>query len=178
MKPLLGDWMSLVHAAAVGIPVYIALILFLRLSNKRALAKINAYGLVVTVALGSILATTFISREARLADGLLAIALLLILQLAIAMLVRRFPRFEQLVTQRPTLMLYRGRPIEAALRSQRVTRREIAAAIRAQGHMDLGAIHAVVLEANGDFSVIVEEEDGDGALEDVVNYGEARSASR
>lgn len=178
MKPLLGDWMSLVHAAAVGIPVYIALILFLRLSNKRALAKINAYGLVVTVALGSILATTFISREARLADGLLAIALLLVLQLVIAMLVRRFPRFERLVTQQPTLLLYRGRPIESALRSQRVTQRELAAAIRSHGHMDFGAIHAVVLEANGDFSVIVDEEDGDRALADIANYDAARAAFR
>lgn len=178
MKPLLGDWMSLLHAAAVGIPVYVALILFLRLSNKRALAKINAYGLVVTVALGSILATTFISREARLADGLLAIALLLVLQLVIAMLVRRFPRFERLVTQQPALLLYRGRPIDSALRSQRVTQRELAAAIRGHGHMDFGAIHAVVLEANGDFSVIVDEEDGDRALADIANYDAARAASR
>ena len=48
----------------------------LRVSGKRTLAKLNAFDLVVTVALGSTLATVLLSQSVALADGLLGFALL------------------------------------------------------------------------------------------------------
>jgi len=47
------DLQDLWRVGAVGVLSYIALIVVLRLSGKRTLAKMNAFDLVVTVALGS-----------------------------------------------------------------------------------------------------------------------------
>jgi uncharacterized membrane protein YcaP (DUF421 family) len=41
----------------------------LRVSGKRTLAKMNAFDLVVTVALGSTLATILLSADVSLAEG-------------------------------------------------------------------------------------------------------------
>ncbi len=53
-----------------------ALVLFLRISGRRALSKMNAFDFVVTVALGSALATVLLSKDVALAEGAVAFALL------------------------------------------------------------------------------------------------------
>ena len=53
----------------IGALIYPALIAILRLSGKRTLAKLNAFDLTVTVALGSTLATIPLSRDVALLEG-------------------------------------------------------------------------------------------------------------
>ena len=48
---------------------YAALVLFLRISGKRTLAKLNAFDLVVTVALGSTLSAIILQESIALAKG-------------------------------------------------------------------------------------------------------------
>ena len=80
------SWSSLAATAITGVSAYIALIVTLRLSGKRTLAKMNAFDFVVTVALGSTLATVLLSKDVPLAEGVLAFALLIALQFAVAWL--------------------------------------------------------------------------------------------
>ena len=49
MSPITG---SVVRTVIVGVPAYVLLIVILRASGKRTLAKMNAFDLIVTVALG------------------------------------------------------------------------------------------------------------------------------
>ena len=67
-----------------------SLYLILRISGKRTLAKMNAFDFVVTVALGSTLATVFLSKDIALAEGLFAFALLAGLQRIVAWLAGAF----------------------------------------------------------------------------------------
>jgi hypothetical protein len=67
-----------------------ALIAVLRWSGKRTLAKMNAFDLIVTVTLGSTLATILLSRDVALLEGLTALVLLVVLQLAASWLSVRF----------------------------------------------------------------------------------------
>jgi uncharacterized membrane protein YcaP (DUF421 family) len=62
---------------------YVVLVVFLRLSGLRTLSKLNAFDLVVTVALGSTLATVLLTKDVALADGALAFALLIALQFVV-----------------------------------------------------------------------------------------------
>ena len=68
------SWESIGRTVISGVVTYGALIMFLRVSGKRTLAKLNAFDLVVTVALGSTLSTVLLSKEVPLSEGLLAIA--------------------------------------------------------------------------------------------------------
>lgn len=80
---------------------YAALVIFLRFSGKRTLSKMNAFDLVVTVALGSTLATILLSKDVAPAEGLLALLLLISLQFTVAWLSVRFPTIQQLVKSEP-----------------------------------------------------------------------------
>lgn len=151
---LFRDWTSLFRVLLVGSLAYPALVLFLRVSGKRTLAKLNAFDLVVTVALGSTLATVLLNRSVSLAEGLMALLLLIGLQFLVAWLSVRSPRFSDLVKSEPTLLLHQGQLLQAAMRRQRVTQPEMLAALRSGGLAGPEAAESVVLETDGTMSVV------------------------
>jgi len=137
----------------VGTLAYIALVVALRLSGKRTLSKLNAFDLIVTVALGSTLATVIIDKNVSLAEGVLALTLLISLQFLIAWLSVRSSRFRNIVTSDPTLLMHRGQYLHARLKQERIGSEDLLAAIRNNGIKDVAAC-SVVLEADGTLSVI------------------------
>jgi len=162
------SWSGLLRVVVVGVCAYAALVVLLRLSGKRTLAKMNAFDLVVTVALGSTLATVLLTSDVALVEGVLALALLIGAQFVVAWTSVRLGLVRRAVKSTPTLLVWRGRLREQALRDQRVSRAEVLQAVRAQGQGALDQVAAVVLETDGSFSVIPENSAGNlDALGDV-----------
>lgn len=153
---LLDNWTTILRTCLVGTLAYAAIVLLLRVSGKRTLSKWNAFDFVVTIALGSSLATAILSPQTSLTQGVAAFALLILLQLVITWLSVRSAIVRRVVKARPSLLLYQGRFREDAMRRERVTESEVRAALRTQGIADLGQVDAVVLETDGSFSVIRE----------------------
>lgn len=152
---------SLGRVALAAIVAYAGLVLVLRISGKRSLAKLNAFDFVVTVAFGSTLATILLSREVPLADGLLAFALLAGLQYLVSKLSVHWPFFKQLVRSEPRLLVENGVLREEAMLRERVTRSEVESAIRKSGIGRIEDVGAVVMETDGNFSVVAR---GDGEM--------------
>src|SRR5690606_6650220 len=140
---------GLLRVVIVGALAYAALILFLRISGKRTLSKLNAFDLVVTVALGSTLATTLLSKDVALAEGMLAFALLVLLQFIITTLSVRSPWFRRMVKANPTELAREGKSDDRAMSAQRITRDEVEAAVRAAGLDQISETKKVVLETDG-----------------------------
>ena len=149
-----NGWSVLGRTLLIGVLAYVSLVFMLRVSGKRTLAKMNAFDLVVTVAIGSTLATIVLSKSVALAEGLLALALLIAMQFAISWSSTRMPWLRRVVTGEPRLLLRDGTMLDEALRDARVTREEVRAAVRSSGIGALGDVAAVVLETDGSFSVI------------------------
>lgn len=154
MEFLFDNWAGLGRTVLVGTLAYIGLVLMLRISGKRTLSKMNAFDFIVTVALGSTLASTLLSQSVALAEGLLAMALLIGLQYAITWLSVRSDAVAKLVKDEPTLLYHRGRYLDGQLRRMRVTRSEVEAAVRETGKVAMDSVDAVVLETDGTFSVM------------------------
>ena len=131
-----GIWRTLI----VGLSAYLALVGVLRITGKRTLSKMNAFDLIVTVALGSTLATVLLSKDVALAEGVAAFLLLAGAQYAVTWMSLRSDRFRRWIKAEPRALLRDGRLIADALRAERVTPDEVEAAIRAAGHADAAAI--------------------------------------
>ncbi|HSP77811.1 MAG TPA: YetF domain-containing protein [Myxococcaceae bacterium] len=172
-----NSWSTMLRVVVVGSLAYVALVLLLRVSGKRTLSKLNAFDFVVTVALGSTLATILLSRDVALAEGVTAFALLIGLQFLITWLSVRSRRISALVKSEPSLLFYRGQFLPEAMRRQRVTEKEVLAVIRAQGQLALEDVEGVVLETDGSLSVIprTEQPGGRTSLEG-VSVHEKRSS--
>lgn len=149
-----NSWSGLARIAVVAPLAYLALVLLLRVSGKRTLTKMNAFDLVVTVAMGSTLATVLLSKDIALVEGVLAFAALIYLQFAITWLSVRSSTVDRLVKAEPRLVLYQGDFLQQALRDERVTEGEVLAAVRGQGITELESVAAVILETDGSFSVV------------------------
>ncbi|MDN5568742.1 MAG: DUF421 domain-containing protein [Paracoccus sp. (in: a-proteobacteria)] len=153
--PIFFDsWSGLMRVLVVGAMAYLGLIVMLRLSGKRTLTKMNAFDLVVTVALGSTLATVLLSKDVPLAEGTLAMALLIGLQFVITFVSVRSQRFRDLIKSEPSLLVHRGTYLDAVMRRQRMTPEDIEAALRQAGLEQVTDAQAVVLETDGSLSVI------------------------
>ena len=147
-------WSGLLRILVVGVLAYAGMVLILRVSGKRTLSKMNAFDFVVTVALGSSLATVILSREVALVEGLLAFALLIGLQYLVAWSATRWSGLRRLIKAQPTLVYYRGSFLDHALHAERLTRGEVVAAVRERGLGSLEDVEAVVLETAGELSII------------------------
>jgi len=158
---LTGSAFGLLRILIVGPLAYLLLIVILRVSGKRTLAKMSAFDFVVTVALGSTLATVLLSKDVPLSEGVLGFAGLALLQFIIAWFAQRFQPVEAAVKADPRVLLRDGVIDAEAMLAERVTKSEIAAAVRQAGYGDFSMIAAVVLETDGSFSVVPRNEAGD-----------------
>ena len=149
-----ADWAGLLRIIVVAVGAYAGLIVMLRVSGKRTLSKMNAFDLIVTVALGSVLATVILNKDVPLAEGFLAMALLIGFQYLITFASVRHAGFQRLIKSEPTLLAHEGQYLDAALRRQRVTEDEIGAALRAQGLLSVVEVRSVVLETDGSMTVV------------------------
>jgi uncharacterized membrane protein YcaP (DUF421 family) len=148
------DWRSLLRTSSFGVLAYIGLVLLLRLAGNRTLSKMNAFDFVVTVALGSTLATVLLSKDVSLAQGALALSLLVAMQFIVSWSSVRMSWVRRLVTGEPTLLFYGGSPLRESLRRARVTEDEVRAAVRAAGIGAMEEVEAVVMETDGSLSVV------------------------
>lgn len=164
------SWQSVVRSFIITVLAYLVLIFMLRISGKRTLSKMNAFDFIVTIALGSCLATVALNKNVALVDGILVFFLLIFMQYIITALSVKFRNVKEVVTAKPTLLLYKGEVLEEALERERITIEEIYLAARKQGIGKLEDIDIMILESAGDMTIIPSiGADKPGVTEDVEN---------
>jgi uncharacterized membrane protein YcaP (DUF421 family) len=175
--PLFFDgWYNVGRAVALAIIGFAALITVLRLSGKRTLSKLNVFDFVFVVAVGSVFASTIVSKDVTLVEGMAALLTLVIIQVVLAEVAARWTLASRIINGEPTLLLSKGKFIYSALRKQRVTEEEVRAAIRTNGVNRVEDVDAVVLENDGTLSVAWEAKGpGHSSLVDATITEEARA---
>lgn len=151
------DFAGIWRIAIVGMCAYAGLVVVLRISGKRTLSKMNAFDLVVTVALGSTLATVLLAKDVALAEGITAFVLLAGVQYAVTWTSLRSRRVRRWVKSEPQALLRDGQMIDCALHDERITQDEVEAAIRRAGYPGPDSIALVMLETDGSMSVIARD---------------------
>jgi uncharacterized membrane protein YcaP (DUF421 family) len=151
-----SSWQSLFRTFISGIVAYFVLIVFLRISGKRTLSKLNAFDLVVTVALGSTLATILLNKNVAITEGLLALLLLIVFQYIITWSSVRSEKVGKAVKSTPSVLFYKGEFRAEEMKKERVTNEEIIAAARKKGVEKMEQVRVVFLETDGSLSIIPE----------------------
>ena len=160
-----------------GTVAYIAIIIFLRISGKRTLAKWNSFDFVVTIAFGSVLASILLSTSDQFGKGIVAFALLVLFQYIITWISVRSDAIQKLIKSEPSLLLYRGEMQRDVMKKQRIAEGEILAALRASGVSAIEDADAVILETDGSFSVLKDIDHSSGsALKDVREFDRTKLA--
>ena len=171
---LFRSWEGILRVALSAAAIYILAVAALRVIGSRALAKMSAYDLIVSIALGSLVAAVPMSTELTVADGITAIITFLVLQELTRFFQSRYRAAQHFVRERPHLLVWDGRLLEERMSSLAISADEIRAAVRQAGLLSLDDAQAVVLENDGAWSVMQRGDPPDfSALEglDVPDYG-------
>jgi uncharacterized membrane protein YcaP (DUF421 family) len=147
------SWYNVGRTVTLSIIGFTALIAMLRVSGKRTLSKLNVFDFVFVVAVGSVFASTIISKDITLVEGMAALATLIGIQVILAEMAARLPWAERIINGEPALLLSKGQFIPRALKRERITEEEVRAAIRAKGVNRVEDVDAVILENDGSLSV-------------------------
>jgi uncharacterized membrane protein YcaP (DUF421 family) len=165
------NWDSIIRTCVITILAYVLLIFLLRVSGKRTLSKMNAFDFIVTVALGSTLATVMLNKNIALADGVLGFFLLIFLQFIITWLSARNKSVSNLVKSTPSLLVYKGEMLKEWMLKERIDEDEIHAIVRQEGFTSIEEIDAIILETDGSLNVIEKIRNGSNdSMKNIINW--------
>lgn len=133
--------------------IYVTVIALTRLNGLRTYSKMSSFDFAITVAVGSVIASTVLSKTPSLSEGVVALAVLFMCQRVVSW-ARYHIAASRLVDNDPVLIMVGDTLFKDVLRNTRVTEDDVYGKLREANVLDFDEIHAVVLEATGDISVL------------------------
>ena len=140
--------------AAKTAVIYLFLIVGLRWLGKRELGQMSLYDFVMVVILGNAVQNSMLGTDTTLGGGLVAALVLLAMNRGFNQLIRGSRRFEHLLVGDPVLIVHDGKVLADRLKSNGITREQLAAALREHGYEKPEDVHLAVLEVDGTISVV------------------------
>ena len=170
MEKLFFDSADAIWRVAISAPImYVVVIGFIRVSGKRTTSQMNNFDWIVTVAMGSLVGSGIIAKDVALVEVILAMGLLLALQYGVTRAVVSSETVSALVKASPRLLLYDGEIVREAMIEERISVKELMAALRDNGIRDVDDVEAVVLETDASLSVLRKDPDN---LEPAESFSE------
>lgn len=163
------SWNGLWAILLTAIGTYIAVIVLTRLGGKRSFSKMSSFDFAITVAIGSMVATTVLSKSVSLWDGAFGLIVLYGLQLATAYL-RRFVWVSNVTDNKPLFLMKGETILRENLKKARVTESDLRAKLREANVLELSQVRAVIFETTGDIAVL-HTENKDQSIEDYITLG-------
>lgn len=145
------ETLSYIVLSALGI--YVVVILLTRIFRKRSFSKMSSFDFAVTIAIGSIIASTLLSSSVSFIEGVVGLLSVYFLQAFVAF-IRRFSPVKSVVDNAPLLLMNGQDILWDNLKKAHVTEGDLKAKLREANVIELEEIRAVVFEATGDIAVL------------------------
>lgn len=168
---------SLLMVLISGIGVYIALLLFTRLAGLRSFSKMSSFDFAITIAFGSVIASTLMAKTPPLITGIFALAVLYGIQFVVSRTRRAFPAVEQLVDNEPLILMVGHDVLSDNLDTARMTVEDLKSKLRMAGITHRDQVLTVVMESTGDVAVIKHGDAIDPWLFDSIRGAEKITAA-
>lgn len=171
-----NSWDSIIRIICITPLAYIAIVILLRVSGKKTLSKMNAFDLVVTIALGSVLASVALYQDIPLADGVTAFIVFIGIQFLFSWMHVRFKSFRGYIASKPTLIFYKGNFDHSVMKKERLSIENIKSEARQKGYSTLDGIDVIILETTGDIAIIEKIDNHAKTIFENVDMGSQNSS--
>lgn len=145
---------TILAAVLTTVGIYAAVIIATRVAGLRSFSKMSSFDFAVTVAIGTLIASTALSRDPPLLRAISVLVAIYVLKYLIARLRLRSDRISALLDNRPVLLMEDGRVLHENLRALHMTEGELQSKLRQANVLAYADVRAVVMETTGDISVI------------------------
>jgi len=158
-----------------GVGIYMALLLFTRVTGLRSFSKMSSFDFAITVAIGSVVASTILAEDPPLLTGAFGLMVLYVLQYLLSRFRRLTEAVERLVDNEPLVVMAGENVLSDHLDQTRMTEDDLRSKLRMAGVTHPEQVFAVIFETTGDVSVITSSDDIDPWLFEDVRGAEALS---
>lgn len=167
------SWLSITSSEIIGIIVsvffiYLALLVMIRLNGLRTFSKMSAHDFAVTIAIGSIIAGTALSKEPSVLQGVFAMGTFIVLQFFYSLW--RLKRPSAYLENEPLLLMDRETILYENLKKAKLTEDDLIGKLREANVLDFSEVQAAVFEPTGDVSIL----HGDKSLNKKILQGVRR----
>lgn len=147
--------------------LYIVVVAALRIMGKRQLGELQPSELVVAIMISDLASIPISDRSLPLWEGIIPIAALAGVELIFSVLVIKSEFFRTVITGRPAVIVRNGRILFPVLRRLRLSLDDLLEQLRLEGYSQISEVDTVVLETNGQISVIPKEQSRPVTCEDL-----------
>jgi uncharacterized membrane protein YcaP (DUF421 family) len=137
--------------------IYFFLWLLTRGLGKRELAEMTAFELLLLVVVGDLIQQGVTQEDMSVTGAMLAVGTIGLWILVFSWLAYRHRGARDVIEGAPVVVVRDGRPIDPALRLERVSLDEVLSSARNQGISDLAQVHLAILEPDGRFSFLTRD---------------------
>ena len=137
-----------------AIMVYILVLVVMRLMGKREIGQLQPFELVISIMIADLASIPMTDPGVPIFNGLVPILGLLAMHLLITLLNIKSVNLRKITCGKPTILVYRGKIDEEALKKERFTISELQERLRGKDVFNLGDVEFAILETNGEVSVI------------------------
>lgn len=155
-----------------AIILYLVVLLVTRLMGKREIGQLQPFEFVISLMIANLATIPMSEIGVPMVAGIVPIMGLLTMHLIISLLNLKFIKFRHFICGKPSILVYKGKIDEKALEKERFTVNELEERLREKDIFDLGDVDFVILETNGDISVILKPEKKNVTLEDMNLQGD------
>lgn len=147
---------SVLHPIVVGIPLTIAVWLYLRFTPNRLLTALTKFDYIFGITFGSTLSRVITGSATTLdlTRGAISLAVIVIFQLGLAYMTTILPTSRNWVRVGPRVVVFRGRMLMREMKHNAIIPQDVRIGMRRVGVLNLSEIEVLLLEASGAFSVV------------------------
>ena len=138
--------------------LYAAVLFAVRMMGKSELSKMSPFQMVVLFMIAELAAMPIDSTSASLVNGVMAIFTLMFLQIMISFLSTKFEWFKNFVTDKPSVLIEKGRINIKELKKLRITNTDLMEQLRLENCPSLADVEYAIMESNGQLTVIPKAE--------------------
>ena len=150
---LTTSWESVGMIALSTIVIYAAVIILTRIVGLRSFSKMSSFDFAMTVAVGSVIASTVLTKNPPLLQGVAGLVFIYLFQFLISFL-RKKTGFEHFVDNSPMLLMDGQTICWKNMKRGRITKADLFSKLREANVLDISQVRAVVLETTGDIAVL------------------------
>lgn len=135
--------------------MYFFVITIIRLMGKRQIGELEPSELVVTIVISEVAAMPIQESSQPMASAIVAIVLLLILEVIVSYLAYKSLRFRKILYGTPSILFSKGKIDQTEMERQRFSVNDLMEIIRNNGAAGLDEVDFVIVETNGNVSVLM-----------------------
>lgn len=134
--------------------LYIIVLVVMRFMGKREIGQLQPFELAISIMIADLATLPMAEPGIPISNGIIPILGLLVMHIIISLINMKSVKMREIICGKPSILIFRGRIDEKALRKERFTINELEERLRGQNIFNISDVEYAILETSGQVTVI------------------------